>query len=644
MKKSDSLKALGERFSCALGENRWGVLEELVKELKSAVAAGRLKEAATGLRYALLPDLDYSSAQALLRFYRLLKGQGGGRESQVRIAVLGGYNTSSLAPLIELYLFGAGASSEIYESHYGVFRQEILDPNSRLYSFEPKMVFIATGWRDVSYLPLISDGREEVRERCKRETDDWLRLWKTLHERLGCAIIQNNFDFPTWRVLGNHDSRHPSGLSNYLAHLNLAFQEQAPPYVIIHDVDHMAALKGRLAWSDARFYHYGKLPCASQYLADYAQSVASLIAAQTGRNKKCLVLDLDNTLWGGVIGEDGLEGIRLGQGDPEGEAFASFQKYLKGLRERGIILAACSKNEDSIAREVFEKHPEMVLKLPDFSCFLANWKDKASNLRLIAQQLNIGLDSLVFIDDEAVERALVRRLVPEVAVPEMPDDPAEYILTLEKHRYFQVVALADEDLKRAEYYRSNATRAVAASSVESLEEFLTSLNMKARVAPIEASTLERSAQLINRSNQFNLTTRRYSAAEVRSRMESEEWVTLTVSLTDRFGENGLISALLARVEGGDLHIDTWVMSCRVLKRTIEHFLLNQLCAVARANGLLVIYGEYISTPRNALVCDHYHAMGFEKISTGSNGQMRWIFHLEENRTPLPTFVQKEDKA
>jgi FkbH-like protein len=369
--------------------------------------------------------------------------------------------------------------------------------------------------------------------------------------------------------------------------------------------------------------------------------VASLICALSGRSRKCLVLDLDNTLWGGVIGEEGLEGIRLGQGDPESEAFTAFQRYVKGLRDRGVLLATCSKNEDSVAREVFLKHPGMVLQLTDISCFIANWQDKATNLRAIAQQLDIGLDSLVFIDDEPAERALIRRAFPEVVVPEMPDDPAEYIQSLEKHRCFQIVSLAREDLERADYYRANSGRTAAASSSNSLEEFLASLDMVARVAPVEPATLERSAQLISRSNQFNLTTRRHSAAEVRSRMESAEWVTLTVSLADRFGENGLISLLMARGENRDLFIDTWVMSCRVLKRTVEHFLLNQLCALARDKGLLAIHGEYIPTPRNVLVRDHYREMGFAQVSAGPDGRTLWTLSLEENRSPLTTFVKRE---
>ena len=429
-------------------------------------------------------------------------------------------------------------------------------------------------------------------------------------------------------------------LGNYLARLNLLLQEKAPEYVIVHDVDWMATMKGRQLWNDPRHYYYAKLPCAPQYMPEYACNVASLIAALDGRSRKCLVLDLDNTLWGGIVGEDGVGGIRLGQGDPEAEAFVAFQKYVKDLRSRGILLAVCSKNEDSVARKAFQEHPEMVLRLSDFACFVANWNDKAANIRAIAHRLNIGLDSLVFIDDEPAERALVRSLLPEVAVPEMPDDPAEYIQTIEKYRYFQVVALAEEDLKRTEYYHADAFRAEVASAAGSLEEYLASLEMRAHVRPVEEVTLDRCVQLINRSNQFNLTTRRLAAAEARSRMENEEWLTLTVSLRDRFGESGLISIVMAHIEGGEIVIDTWVMSCRVMKRTVEHFLMNELHEMAKTRGLASIRGEYIPTAKNALVRDHYQEMGFARTGCEPDGRTCWTAAVCEF-TPLKTFVRKE---
>ncbi|HSV15015.1 MAG TPA: HAD-IIIC family phosphatase, partial [Tepidisphaeraceae bacterium] len=444
---------------------------------------------------------------------------------------------------------------------------------------------------------------------------------------------------PPWRVMHNHEMRHPAGLARFISKLNHAMQDAAPSYVTIHDVDHLAASAGRWAWGDDRFFYHAKLPCAPEFLAGYAHSVASIIAAQAGASKKCLVLDLDNTLWGGVIGDDGIGGIRLGQGDAEGEAFQAFQHYCNDLARRGVILAVCSKNTEAVAREAFEKHPEMVLRIEDIAAFVANWDDKARNLRLIARTLEIGLDSLVFVDDNPVERALVRQLAPEVAVPELPEDPAGYIQAIDRHAYFQTVSVGAEDLQRTEMYRANAKRQQAEVSSGGVEDFLRSLDMRARIDPINSANLERVAQLVARSNQFNLTTRRHSAAALMKMAGSPDYLTLTVSLADRFGDNGLISVVIGRVEADELVIDTWLMSCRVLKRGVESFVRNVLCRMARQRGLTALRGEYIPTPKNALVIEHYANLGFAKIS-GEVGQQSWWQLPLSAAAEWPTFIQE----
>lgn len=552
--------------------------------------------------------------------------------------MLGGFTTHQLVTLLELYLRAGRVEPEIYEADYGTFRQELLDPTSALHEFRPEFIILATSWRDLGHRPELGDDRDEVRRKVEAELADWGRLWHVAHDRLGCQIIQNNFDLPAWRTLGNHESRHPAGFGRFATLVNVGLQDAAPPYVTIHDLDHLAATWGRWSWGDERFYHHAKLACSPEHLVDYAHSLSSLVLAQLGGAKKCLALDLDNTLWGGVIGDDGLGGIRLGQGDPEGESFLAFQRYAKALRQRGVILAVCSKNTESIAREVFEKHPEMVLRLDDISCFMANWDDKATNLVRIAERLNIGLNSLVFVDDNPAERAIVRRLRTEVAVPELPEDPSGYVPAIERHRYFQALALSTEDLRRTDYYKADAQRQAAESSAEDIEGFLKSLEMTARVGPIDAATLERSVQLIHRSNQFNLTTRRRSVAEVQALMQDGDWLTRTVSLRDRFGDNGLISVVLAKAVGDVLEIDTWLMSCRVLKRGVEHFLLNHLAEQARARGLSALRGEYIPTAKNGLVRDHYANLGFARSGGDDSGRTTWILRLDDGWTPFPTFI------
>jgi FkbH-like protein len=639
-KRIDTPKLMAAVEQCAAaGENErrtaFRVLLERMNEVKDA---GRFGDLAAALRFSLAPTLDYTSVQSLNRFYKALPPLTPG-QSKIKLAILGGFTTHQLRDFIELYLFAAGVPAEIYEADYGVFQQEILSPSSGLYEFKPNVVYLATHWRNLGHLPKLPNSEKEVSALLEAEYRDWALLWQTAHDRLGCQILQNNFDTPPWRSLDNHEIRHSATLSRFIAEINRLLAERAPSYVTIHDVETLAANAGRRIWGNERFFLYAKMPCAPEYLVDYAHSVSSILAAQRGLSRKCLVLDLDNTVWGGVIGDDGLGGIRVGQGDPEGEGFLSFQRYVKNLQMRGVILAVCSKNDERTAREVFEKHPDMILRLDDISCFVANWTDKATNLQSIAQQLNIGLDSLVFIDDNPAERSIIRQMVPEVAVPEVSADPIEFVEVLERHRYFQVATLGSEDFKRTEYYRANMQRAEIQASAGRLEDFLRSLEMTATIGPIQATTLERSTQLINKSNQFNLTTRRRSVAEIMALTQSPDWLTITVSLSDRFGDNGLISVVLGHVQQDTLDIDTWLMSCRVLKRGVEEFLLNYLCEEAAARKLKRIGGEYIPTARNALVRDHYADLGFRNIETKPGGHTIWQLSIADYE-PLSNFIKR----
>jgi FkbH-like protein len=612
---------------------------ELAGWVKGEMAAERWEQLASALPRFIVSGLDYTSAFALHRVMRKVAQKAGVHDRRAKIAVLGSFTTHQLVTLIELFLQAGRIGTLIYEADYGTIRQEILDPGSELYQFQPDFVVVATTWRDLVHRPDPGDDRAQTQRKVEAELADWALLWNTAHNRLDCQIIQNNFDVPPWRVLGNHESRHPSSFGRYVTLVNMGIQDVAPAFVTIHDVDHLSANWGRWEWGDERFYHHAKLPCSPEHLVDYAHSLASLILAHLGVVKKCLVLDLDNTLWGGVIGDDGLAGIRLGQGDPESESFVSFQRYVKGLRDRGVILAVCSKNTDANAREVFERHPEMVLRLSDIACFMANWDDKATNLARIASQLNIGLNSLVFVDDNPAERSIVRRLQPEVAVPELPIDPAGYVMALERHRYFQTLTVSAEDLKRTDYYRTDLARKSAESSAADLDGFLKSLEMTARIGPITPETLERSVQLIHRSNQFNLTTRRHSAAELQSVMGDPSWLTLTVSLSDKFGDNGLISVLLARIDRDALVIDTWLMSCRVLKRGVEQFLLNKCAKLARERGLATIKGEYIPTAKNGLVRDHFANLGFTQVGKGDDSAHTWWeLRLDNGWKPTSNYI------
>jgi FkbH-like protein len=614
-------------------------VRQLVLALTRSIEAHLYDQAIGTLQRAVVSSLDYTSAQSLYRIYRQLEPHWAKPTAKTRIAILSNQTVVQFSQFLELFLFSAGIGSRCYVPDFGVLQQEIFDPGSGLHDFSPNILFLASSWRDLVHLPQAGDDKQKVNELVEAELSYWRLLWQTAQQRFGGQIIQNNFDSPPWRHFGNFETRHFSSIGRFIGCVNDAFAELAPPHVVIHDIDHLSNIAGLWNWGDQRFFHHAKLPCAPEFLVDYAHSAASLAAAQLGRAKKCLVLDLDNTLWGGVIGDEGIGQIRLGAGNAEGEAYVAFQRYIKGLKTRGVILAVCSKNEDHVAREVFEKHPEMVLRTDDISCFVANWTDKASNLRNIAKQLNIGLDSMVFVDDNPAERSIVRQLVPEVCVPELPEDVTGYIRALERHRFFQVVAVNTEDLRRTEMYRANLEREQAGSSADSLDAFLRSLDMRAVIGPVNSTTVERTAQLIARSNQFNLTTRRYSNGEVQAIAEDPDWLTCTVSLFDRFGNNGLISVLLAKVQHDVLLIDTWLMSCRVLKRGVEDFLLASLVKTARSRGLRVIRGEFIPTTKNDLVRQHYGRLGFSLISEDCDGHTYWELAVE-SWTGRNCFIQE----
>jgi FkbH-like protein len=374
-----------------------------------------------------------------------------------------------------------------------------------------------------------------------------------------------------------------------------------------------------------------------------AQSVAGLIKAAYGRSKKCLVLDLDNTLWGGVIGDDGVENLVLGRDHPLGEAYTDFQEYVKGLKERGVILAVCSKNDAATAIQGFS-HPDTVLKLEDFSAFKANWNPKPQNIREIAAELNIGLDSLVFVDDNPAERALVERDLPEVAVPEVGSDVAAFAEVLEQERFFEVQRVVKDDLDRSSYYQENAQRNLSEAKYGDYGEFLASLEMSAEIGAFAPVYLDRITQLINKTNQFNLTTRRYTIAEVEDIGGNAGYVALYGRLADRFGDNGLVTAAIGRVADMALHVDLWVMSCRVFKREMELAMFDALVEECRERGIRKMVGVYIPSNKNGLVAGHYASLGFTRIAAEANGRETWAYELPEKYTPKARHIRRTAAA
>jgi FkbH-like protein len=627
----DELERLEAYHQADAGPRR-ELFDALISALKTLAAKDKSAAELWALR-AVSPDLDYSSLMKLRRFAAPRKS-----ENALRVAVLGGPTTTQLAQLLELFVAAEGIDARLYEGHYGLFRQEILAPDSELDAFKPQIVVLAVDARDVAYRGGGAEGAAAARD---AEAARWASLWETAHRRWNCTVIQNTFVPGPWGGLGHYAAKQPGSREFFLRELNLDLGRRAPSYALLHSMEDLVAAAGAARWFDPRFYFEAKMPCAPECLVEYAHSLMSLVRAAAGRSRKVLALDLDNTLWGGVVGELGAGGIALGQGSGEGEAFLHFQAFAKSLRERGVVLAVCSKNDPDKASEPFELRSDMILKRGDFACFVANWNNKADNLRAIAKTLNLGLDSFVFVDDNPAERALVRRLLPEVAVPDLPEDPSGYVAAVARGRYFETAALTDEDLRRADAYAADGRRRDLAAAAGDVDSFLASLDMRAPVEAVSDVNLERVAQLVNKSNQFNLTTRRRTAGELRALAADPAWETLAIGLRDSLGDNGLISVILAEKKGDALVLDTWLMSCRVLQRGVEQFALGELAARARARGCSRLLGTYIPTPKNGLVKDHYAGLGFRRTGTDGDASL-WELALDGSFRAPPTHVRKED--
>jgi FkbH-like protein len=557
----------------------------------------------------------------------------------VRLAVLGSATLTHLLPAIRVAGLRRGIWIDTYENDFGQYAQELSDPDSELYAFKPTAVLLSL---DAYHLAagvtsgLDAAGADAALDEIKariRET------WRLAREAFRCPVIQQTALPVHPSVLGSNEHRLPGSRSRFLARLNEALRDMADADgVDLLAVDDYAARDGVSAWHDTALWHRSKQEISPPAAPLYGDLVGRLLAAKQGRSFKCLVMDLDNTMWGGVIGDDGMEGIALGQGSALGEAYVAFQDYARELTRRGVILAVCSKNDEANAVEPFEKHPEMVLRRPDISSFVANWSDKAGNIRAIAEELNIGLDALVFIDDNPFERNLVRQELPMVAVPEVSDDPTYYPRAIADAGYFEGLSVTDEDRERTAQYQENKARDALKASATDLPSYLRGLEMQLIWKRFDRVGLQRIVQLINKSNQFNLTTRRYTDEDVLAVMADPNAFGLQLRLLDRFGDNGVIAIIVGRLrENQDLYIDTWLMSCRVLGRQVEPTTLNLIAQEALKLGARRLVGEYIPTKKNGMVKDHYAKLGFTVMDRGEAGGNRNIIDLASFK-PAETFI------
>jgi FkbH-like protein len=507
---------------------------------------------------------------------------------------------------------------------YDQVLQDSLSADSALNRLQPDAVLIALDWRALPLHPTPGDAQA-----AKQAIDSTLSFYDTVRNAIrqnGAPLsIVQNLASPPEGTFGSLDRSLEGTLRFLIDGVNAGLVERLRGSDdLLLDVAALAETVGLANWHSPSEWNLAKLPFSQAFLPLYADHICRVLAAQRGLSRRCLVLDLDNTLWGGVIGDDGLKGIRIGQGDPSGEAYLSFQRYVLSLRERGIVLAVSSKNEDETARLPFRDHPDMLLHQEDFALFQANWNDKASNIQAIAETLSLGLESLVFVDDNPFEREMVRKILPAVAVPEMPEDPADYARTLAASGYFEAVTFSEEDRKRASYYAGNAQRAALMGQAGDVEGYLASLAMEIDFQPFNETGRVRITQLINKSNQFNLTTRRYTEAEVAQFEADPRALTLQVRLRDKLGDNGMISVVICRSKEPDVwEIDTWLMSCRVLGRRVEEAVLQELLDHARRRGVRKLRGVFRPTDRNKLVENHYAKLGFCQQPVQQDGCQVW---------------------
>ena len=532
--------------------------------------------------------------------------------SQYRLAVMGDCATQHLSTAIGGYGAAIGLGLEIFDADYNQINALVLDEHSELYAFKPDAVLLQMCTQKL-YERFCENPLESRAAFAETVFAQIKTTWQRIGEKI--TVLQCNFPLLDDGVFGQFGNKTADSFLfqqrklNYL--LMQGCQEAKNAYLV--DLDALQSRLGQGQFFDARLYYIAKMPIRMEALPETAKCVVDMIQAIRGSVKKCVVLDLDNTLWGGVIGDDGLSGIQIGELGT-GHAFSDFQEWLKQLKNRGILLTVCSKNEEATAKEPFEKHPEMVLRPEDFSMFVANWENKAANIRRIQQTLTIGMDSMVFLDDNPFERNLVQGLIPEITVPALPEDPALYLEYLRGLDLFETASYSAEDVHRTDQYRTQANRTVFESSFQSYDDYLANLQMKATVAPFDKFHYPRIAQLTQRSNQFNLRTVRYTEAEVEALAKDDSHIGLYFTLKDRFGDYGLISVVILDKQPGDvLFISEWLMSCRVLKRGMEEFIADKILSLAAEQGFRKVIGEYLATPKNAMVKDLYERMGFTRV-------------------------------
>lgn len=549
-----------------------------------------------------------------------------------KIAILAGETTEDIKLILELFLLHYGIKPSFYESEYNKYYEDGMFPNEKLEAFSPDLIYICTSVRNITTFPSIKDSSDEVLAKRNAERDKYYTLWDRLKAQYHCPIIQNNFEYPFFRLFGNKDASDEHGRVNFVTALNMDFYAYAQIHrdFYICDINYISSVYGLKKWSDPYYWHMYKYAVAVPAIPYLSFNVANIIKSIYGKNKKALNLDLDNTLWGGVIGDDGAENIEIGQETSLSQTYSEFQNYLLLHKDLGILLTVNSKNQEETALSGLQR-PDSVLKKEDFSSIQANWNPKSENLLKTARDLGLLPESFVFVDDNPAEREVVKSAVAGVAVPEM-NDPEHYIDVLDQSGFFELTSFSEDDLKRNKMIQDNAKRIALQASFLNYDDYLQSLNMKGEIREFTPIYMSRIAQLTNKSNQFNLTTKRYSLSEIEDVAKNPNCITLYGRLQDKFGDNGVVSTVIGRIAGknhDELHMELWLMSCRVLKREMEYAMMDAIVEKAKANKIKKIIGYYYPTAKNAMVKDFYQLQGFSKIREEENGDTVWEFNIPE---------------
>jgi len=610
---------------------------ELFKAVRACRKAGRSDEGLALLRDALRRgQLDAEGVDQAGRLIRreVMAGTAATPTRPLRILILGQCTTSWLVTSLTAVAWGQGVATVVTEGGYDTILQDLgaLSPEQE----RPDAVVLLP-WQ----ARLLAENRP-IAERVADELAFWRQAWGLVTGRLGSRLIQVGYDWVGPGALGHHLSGSVGAVAA-VREANAALRESLPAGAYFLDLEQVSGMVGRDRFYDARRYYWTKQPFSEPGVLALSEHLWGGLRALTTGPKKVLVLDLDNTLWGGVVGETGPLGIALGE-SVDGEAFRAFQSHIKGLARRGVVLAVASKNNPADAREPFEANPDMLLKLDDFGAFEANWDPKAVTIPRIAKALELGLDSFVFFDDNPAEREQIRQALPEVAVVEVPEDPSGFVRALQAGLWFEAAALTEADYLRAGQYVVERKRRELAGAFTSMDDYLRSLEMVATVRPIDEADLQRVVQLLAKTNQFNLTTRRHTREDVQALLARPDAIGMTLRLVDRFGDYGLVAVVIAvPVEGAavkTLRVDTWLMSCRVIGRSFEHFTCGRLIDLAVARGYRRIEGEFLPTAKNALVKDLYDAMGFDRTTEGPD-RNGYALGLDGGPRPV-TFVAEAE--